>query len=44
MSRRANDICFAGVVKALEDSGQLENTLIFITSDNGPMIEPCQML
>ena len=28
------------LVKALEDSGQLENTLIFITSDNGPMIEP----
>ena len=28
------------LVKALEDTGQLENTLIFITSDNGPMIEP----
>ena len=28
------------LVKALEESGQLENTLIFITSDNGPMIEP----
>ena len=26
--------------KALKDSGQLENTLIFITSDNGPTIEP----
>jgi arylsulfatase A-like enzyme len=25
------------LVKALEDTGQLENTLIFITSDNGPM-------
>ena len=28
------------LVKALEDTGQLENTLIFVTSDNGPMIEP----
>ncbi len=28
------------LVKALEDSGQLENTLIFVTSDNGPMTEP----
>ena len=28
------------LVKALDESGQLENTLIFITSDNGPMIEP----
>jgi arylsulfatase A-like enzyme len=28
------------LVKALEDTGQLENTLIFATSDNGPMMEP----
>ncbi|MEI2690052.1 MAG: sulfatase-like hydrolase/transferase [Anaerolineae bacterium] len=28
------------LVKALEDTGQLENTLIFVTSDNGPMMEP----
>ena len=28
------------LVKALEETGQLENTLIFATSDNGPMMEP----
>ena len=28
------------LVKVLEDTGQLENTLIFVTSDNGPDIEP----
>jgi arylsulfatase len=28
------------LVTALEESGQLENTLIFVTSDNGPMMEP----
>lgn len=28
------------LVAALEETGQLENTLIFITSDNGPMLEP----
>jgi len=28
------------LVKKLEESGQLENTLIFVTSDNGPMMEP----
>jgi arylsulfatase len=28
------------LVKTLKDTGQLENTLIFITSDNGPAIEP----
>jgi arylsulfatase A-like enzyme len=28
------------LVKALQDTGQLENTLIFITSDNGPTVEP----
>lgn len=28
------------LVKKLEDTGQLENTLIFVTSDNGPAIEP----
>ena len=28
------------LVKTLEETGQLENTLIFVTSDNGPMIEP----
>jgi arylsulfatase len=27
------------LVKALEDTGQLENTLVFVTSDNGPQIE-----
>ena len=28
------------LVKKLEETGQLENTLIFVTSDNGPMVEP----
>ncbi len=28
------------LVKTLEDTGQLENTLIIVTSDNGPMMEP----
>ncbi len=28
------------LVKTLEDTDQLENTLIFILSDNGPMMEP----
>jgi arylsulfatase len=28
------------LVKKLEDTDQLENTLIFVFSDNGPMIEP----
>ncbi len=28
------------LVKALDETGQLENTLIFATSDNGPMMEP----
>ncbi len=28
------------LVKTLEETDQLENTLIFITSDNGPMMEP----
>jgi len=28
------------LVKALQDTRQLENTLIFISSDNGPMMEP----
>ncbi len=28
------------LVKTLQDTGQLENTLIFVTSDNGPMMEP----
>jgi arylsulfatase len=27
------------LVKALQDTGQLENTLIFVSSDNGPQIE-----
>jgi arylsulfatase len=28
------------LVQALEETGQLENTFIFVTSDNGPMVEP----
>jgi arylsulfatase len=28
------------LVKTLDETGQLENTLIFVTSDNGPMLEP----
>lgn len=28
------------LVKTLQETGQLENTLIFILSDNGPMMEP----
>jgi arylsulfatase A-like enzyme len=28
------------LVKTLQDTGQLENTLIFVTSDNGPLMEP----
>lgn len=28
------------LVKTLDETGQLENTLIFITSDNGPAVEP----
>jgi arylsulfatase len=28
------------LVQALDDTGQLENTLIFVLSDNGPMMEP----
>ena len=28
------------LVKTLDDTGQLENTLIFVLSDNGPMMEP----
>lgn len=28
------------LVKKLDETGQLENTLIFVTSDNGPAIEP----
>lgn len=28
------------LVKTLDETGQLENTLIFVTSDNGPAIEP----
>jgi arylsulfatase A-like enzyme len=31
---------FDQLFKALEDTEQLENTLIFILSDNGPMVEP----
>lgn len=27
------------LVKTLQDTGQLENTLIFVTSDNGPLME-----
>jgi arylsulfatase len=34
------DDCVGRLVTALEETGQLENTLIFITSDNGPMVEP----
>jgi arylsulfatase len=28
------------LVAALEETGQLENTFIFVASDNGPMVEP----
>ena len=28
------------LVQVLQDTGQLENTLIFVTSDNGPTVEP----
>ena len=28
------------LVTTLEDTGQLENTLIFVPSDNGPLMEP----
>lgn len=28
------------LVKTLDETGQLENTLIFVLSDNGPMMEP----
>ncbi len=28
------------LVRTLDETGQLENTLIFVTSDNGPAIEP----
>ena len=31
---------FRELVDALQDTGQLENTLIFVHSDNGPMMEP----
>jgi arylsulfatase A-like enzyme len=27
------------IVKALEDTGQLDNTLVFVTSDNGPQMD-----
>lgn len=33
------DDVLARLVKALEDSGQLENTLVFLSSDNGPECE-----
>jgi arylsulfatase len=33
------DYVLGQLVKALEDTGQLENTLIFLTSDNGPECE-----
>jgi arylsulfatase len=33
------DDVLARLVRALEDSGQLENTLIFLSSDNGPECE-----
>ncbi|MGY4455208.1 arylsulfatase A-like enzyme [Bradyrhizobium sp. i1.3.1] len=33
------DYVLAQLVKALEDTGQLENTLILLTSDNGPECE-----
>jgi arylsulfatase len=34
------DDALGQLVKTLEDTGQLENTLIFVTSDNGPLMEP----
>ena len=33
------DFVLGQLLKALEDTGQLENTLIFLTSDNGPECE-----
>jgi arylsulfatase len=33
------DYTLGQLVKALEDTGELENTLIFVTSDNGPECE-----
>jgi len=33
------DYIFGQLVKALEETGQLENTLIFLSSDNGPECE-----
>ena len=33
------DDIFGRLFRALEESGQLENTLIFVTSDNGPEME-----
>ena len=33
------DYIFGELVKALQEAGQLENTLIFLTSDNGPECE-----
>jgi len=33
------DYVLSQLVKALEDTGQLENTLIILSSDNGPECE-----
>ena len=33
------DLHIGAIVKALEDSGELENTFVFLTSDNGPQMD-----
>jgi arylsulfatase len=33
------DYVLSQLIKTLDDTGQLENTLVFLTSDNGPECE-----
>ncbi len=33
------DLHIGGIMKALDESGQLENTFVFVTSDNGPQMD-----
>ena len=33
------DWCVGAFIKTLEDEGLLENTLIFLSSDNGPVLD-----